>query len=302
MDGNQRNAETFDDAKRLAQEEILAREAAGENSAGQPPAEGSAGAEDQALGGQPPAGAGQPDPQAAQMAQMAQLLAQNQQLAAQNQQLAGMLEELSNKNQNAVLEEALTPPVLDLSELWSEDEDTVKQKQAEYAQSMADFMQRKMMSQLSPLLENAKQGLAERERREALNGLSQIPELAGIMGMTPTLEKIIQSNPALSKADVPIEDKLITAYAIAKGAEAIKNGGQQQRQQPSLEAFVQLYSQNPDLQKRVEAIRAKNAAENAAEFPPMSASSGVFNAALTAREKPKDFEEAKRLALGRLGL
>jgi hypothetical protein len=231
---------------------------------------------------------------------LAQLQEQNQQLAQQNQQLQSMLTELSERKQSEVVEEALTPPVLNFSNLWTEDENVVTQQLAQYANEVAEFTEKKLMSQLSPLLDSARQGLAERQQREALNGLSQVPELAGIMGMTPTLEKIIQSNPALSRADVPIEDKLITAYAIAKGAEAIKNGGA--KQQPNVDDFIQLYSQSPDLQKRVEAIRAKNAAQNAANLPPMSASSGVFNAALTPQEKPKTFEEAKRLALGRLGL
>jgi hypothetical protein len=160
------------------------------------------------------------------------------------------------------------------------------------------------MTQLSPLLENAKQGIAERERQEAIAELAQVPELAGIMGMTPTLEKIIQSNPALANANVPIADKLITAYAIAKGAEAIKQGNtpQVQQAQPGVEDFLKMYAENPDLQKRVEQIRASKAAESVADVPPMSASSGVFNAALTVQEQPKDFEEAKRLALGRLGI
>jgi hypothetical protein len=48
-------------------------------------------------------------------------------------------------------------------------------------------------------------------------------------------------------------------------AEAIKNGAlKQQPAQPSIEDFIQTYTQNSDLRKRNEAIRAKNAAQNAA--------------------------------------
>jgi hypothetical protein len=306
--------ETFDDALRAAQEQMAmpegvpadaqaaAVQTAGiDSGAGQgqnPPPEPEPGPGPQPEA-QPAAG---PDPQTMQI--MAQIERQNQQLVQQNAQLQNMLAEISNKNQAGIVEEALTPPVLDLSGLWSEDDNVVAQKQAEYAQRMAEFTEKKLMSQLSPLLENAKQGMAERERREALTGLSQVPELAGIMGMTPTLEKIIESNPALSGANVSIEDKLITAYAIAKGAEAIKNGLQKPvpQAQPGVEDFIKMYSQNPDLQKRVEQIRASRAAQSVADVPPMSASSGVFNAALTAQEKPKDFEEAKRLAFARLGI
>lgn len=244
----------------------------------------------------------QPGPQAMQMmAQMQQLQVQNQQLQAQNQQLQNILEDINQKNQDVVVEEALTPPVLDMSNLWMEDENVVQQKQQEYAQQMADYTKKQLLSELSPLLESAKKGIEEKERQEALNGLSQVPELAGIMGMTPTLERIIQSNPAIANSDAPIEDKLITAFAIAKGAEAIKNG-QNPPKEPGVDDFVQMYMQNPDLQKRIEQIRAQKAAEHTAEVPPMSASAGAFNAALTTQEKPKDFEEAKRLAFARLGL
>jgi hypothetical protein len=308
MDENEKNAENFDEALRMAQEQLAmpeeipadaqvvtqAAQGAGQGLA--PPPEPAPGLQPEP---QPSAGL---DPQAMQM--FAQIERQNQQLAEQNRHLQNMIAEISNKNQAEAVEEALTPPVLDLSGLWSEDENVVAQKQAEYAQRMAEFTEKKLMTQLSPLLENAKHDMAEREKQKTLATLSQEPELAGIMGMTPTLEKIIQNNPMLSGANVSIEDKLITAYAIAKGAEAIKNGMQPPPQVPQagVEDFVQMYSQNPDLQKRVEQIRAKKAAESVAEVPPMSASAGVFNAALTAQEKPKDFEEAKRLALARLGL
>lgn len=294
--------ETFDDARRMMQEKMAETpetvEAAEQEGGEQMRGEDAQPAEPETAS-QPVEQSPPPDQQAMQMmAEMQQIQAQNQQLQAQNQQLQRMLQEISQKNQNEVVEETLTPPVLDISELWMEDENVIQQKQQEYAQQMADYTKKQLLSELAPFLETAKQGMAERERQEALNGLSMVPELDGIMGMTPTLERIIQSNPALANSDAPIEDKLITAFAIAKGAEAIKNG----QQQPGIDDFVQMYAQNPDLQKRIEQIRARNAAENAAEVPPMSASAGAFNAALRAPEKPKDFDEARKLAFARLGL
>ena len=313
------DALTFDDALAIAQQQMAGGEQqppgtqapeAGLAEGGAQPSEGSAGQMDmqeqapeqaleQAPGQAPPA---QHDPRMAQMAaQMGQLQAQSQQLQAQNRQLHELLQEMSQRNQAAVVEDVLTPPVLDFSNMWAEDENVVAQLQAEYAQQMAEFAKKQMMSEIGPLLETAKRGAAEQQRQEALNGLEQVPELAGIMGMTPMLERIIQSNPLLANSDAPIEDKLITAFAIAKGAEAVKTGKQPQKQ-PGIEEFIAMYSENPDLQKRVEQMRAQNAAGQVANVPPMSASAGAFNAALTTPKSPGDFDDARRLALSRLGI
>lgn len=220
-------------------------------------------------------------------------------MAQQNQQLRRVLQEQSAAAEQRTIREALEPPQLDLSGIVDGDENLIRQRQQEYAGRMADFVKKSVLGELSPYIETARAAAMEKERQDALRGLSEVPELDGIMGMTPTLETIIRSNPALANSNVPIEDKLITAYAIAKGAEAIKNPPKEL----AVEDFMQLYEQNPELRARVEAARAREAAASAAQLPPMSASVGAASAALTPpQNRPKTFDEAKAGMFARLGL
>lgn len=220
-------------------------------------------------------------------------------LAQQNQRLREALREQSAAAEQRTIREALEPPALDLNSLMMEDENIIRQKQQEYAGQMADFVKKQVMGELSPYIENARAAAYEKAQQEALRGLSQVPELSGIMGMTPTLERIIQSNPALANSNVPIEDKLITAYAIARGAEAIKNPPKD----PGMEDFMQMYERNSELRARVEAARAREAAASAAKLPPMSASAGAAGVALTPpQNRPMTFDEARDGVFARLGI
>lgn len=235
--------------------------------------------------------------QAAQLdPQAMQVIAQ---LTQQNQMLQQAINEMSRQNETQVTEEVLTPPELDLSNLWAEDENVIKQKQADYARQMAEYTEKKIMGTLQPFLTSAQTGIEEREKQRALDGLSKDPRFAGVMGMTPRLEQIISSNPILNSSTAPIEDKLIMAYAIAKGADSIENPPVA----PSTEDFMQMYAQSPELRRAVEEMRAKSAAEQAVNIPPMSASAGAANAPLTPpQKKPTNFDEARMAVLAQFGM
>ncbi len=248
-----------------------------------------------------------------QMSEADRAVQENQQLRSalanvlrQNQQMQEALNQMSESNEQAAEEEVLTPPTMDFSNLWSEDENVIKQKEAEYAQRMAEYTEKKMMKQLAPLIEYAQGEAKRKEMQTTMQNLSKVPATSGIMGMTETLERILNSNPTLSGSDAPLEDKLITAYAIAKGADAIQREqnppAPQPEPQPTIDDFMRVYAENPDLQRRIEAARAAQAAKSRANVPPMSASAGAFNAALSAPEEPKTFEDAKRMLMAKLGM
>ena len=248
----------------------------------------------------PPPDATQAQPAEAQAAQLdPQAMQVIAQLTQQNQMLQQAINEMSRQNETQVTEEVLTPPELDLSNLWAEDENVIKQKQADYARQMAEYTEKKIMGTLQPFLTSAQTGIEEREKQRALDGLSKDPRFAGVMGMTPRLEQIISSNPILNSSTAPIEDKLIMAYAIAKGADSIENPPVA----PSTEDFMQMYAQSPELQRAVEEMRAKSAAEQAVNIPPMSASAGAANAPLTPpQKKPTNFDEARMAVLAQFGM
>ena len=106
--------------------------------------------------------------------QLQQALQELEALKAQNQQMQGTLEELSRKNEENLIEEALQPPVLDINGLAFADEETIAQAHADFAQKMAEYNRQQIMKELAPTLEYAKKGMQEEERANALYALSQV--------------------------------------------------------------------------------------------------------------------------------
>ena len=222
--------------------------------------------------------------------QLQQALQELEALKAQNQQMQGAIAELSRQNEENLIEEAMQMPTLDVNSLAFLTEEEIAQKQAEYAQQMAEFVKAGVMKEVSPFVEQAKEGIYQKERTETLSALSQVPELAGINDMIPQLDKIIANNRWLQSDDMSLDEKYINAYAIARGVNAINTPPEEPKELTS-EELMELYDKNPTFQELVEKKRIE-AIKNSQQVPPFSASSGAVNAALNIKEKPKTFEEA----------
>ena len=233
-------------------------------------------------------------------AELQQALQELEALRMQNQQMQGTLEELSKKNEENLIEEAMLPPTLDINGLAFADEETIAQAQAEFAQKMAEYNRQQIMQELAPTLEYAKKGMQDAERAEMLSALSQVPELQGIGDMMPQLEKIIANNRWLQSDDMPMDEKLINAYAIARGVNAI-NTPVEEPKELTPEELMEHYDKNPTFQELVEKKRL-DAIKQSQQVPPFSASSGAVNAALNIKEKPKTFEEASERTRRMFGL
>ena len=226
-------------------------------------------------------------------AQLQQVMQELEALRQQNQEMQGTISELSAKNEENLVEKALQPPTLDINGLAFADEETIAQAQAEFAQKMADYNRQELMKELGPQLEFAKKGMQEAEKKEMLSALAQVPELQGIGDMMPQLERIIASNRWLQSDDMPMDEKLINAYAIARGVNSINTPPEPPKKELSSEELMELYDKNPTFQELIEKKRLdaiKNS--NSQQVPPFSASSGAVNAALNIKEKPKTFDEA----------
>ena len=232
--------------------------------------------------------------------QLQQVLQELETLRAQNQQMQGTISELSKANEENLVEEAMQMPTLDVNSLAFLTEEEIAQKQAEYAQQMAEFVKAGVMKEVSPFVEQAKEGLYQKEKAETLSALAQVPELAGINDMIPQLDKIIANNRWLQSDDMSIDEKYINAYAIARGVNAINTPPEEPKELTS-EELMELYDKNPTFQELVEKKRIE-AIKNSQQVPPFSASSGAVNAALNIKEKPKTFEEASERTRRMFGL
>ena len=235
--------------------------------------------------------------------QLQQVLQEIEALKSQNSQLQGAIDEMSRQNEEAIIEEAMMPPELDLNGLAFADEATQKAEMAKFVQAMTDYNREQMRRELAPELEYAKRGMLEAQRAEAIGALSQEPLLAGLQDMMPQIEKIIRNNKWLQSDDMPMEEKYINAYAIARGVNAINTPPPEPEPPKELtdDDLMKLYDENPTFQELIEKKRIE-AIKNSQQVPPFSASSGAVNAALNIKEKPKTLEEASEATRKMWGL
>ena len=227
-----------------------------------------------------------------------------QQLEAErqrNMQLMGTVEELSRQNEENIVEEALAPPTLDISSLAFADEETVKAAEAKYAEDLAAYNRQTFMKEFAPVIEQANEAKLTKEKNEVISALAQVPELKGIDGMLPQLDKIIANNKALSSSDVPMDEKYITAYAIAMGVKSMNAPPPEPPKELTPEELMALYNGNPEFQEMVEKQRIAQVS-NSQQVPPFSASSGAVNAALDIPEEPKGWADASERTKKMFGL
>ena len=232
--------------------------------------------------------------------QLQQALQELEMIRQQNQQMQGTLDELSKQNEEHIIEEAFTMPTLDINGLAFATDEEVAMRQQEYAQKMAEFVKGGMMKELQPFIDQAKAGMREKEKSDALASLSEVPELQGIGDMMPQLERIIAGNKWLQSDEMPMDEKLINAYAIARGVNAINTPPQEPKELTD-EELMELYDKNPTFQELIEKKRIESI-KNSQQVPPFSASSGAVNAALNIPEKPKNWDDASKRTREMFGL
>lgn len=232
--------------------------------------------------------------------QLQQALQEIELIKAQNQQMHSTIEELSKKNEENLIENALQMPTLDINGLAFADEETIKNAQEEYARQMTEYVKGDVLREVSPFVEQAKQGIYQKEKADMVSALSQVPELVGISDMMPQIEKIIQNNRWLQSEDMPMDEKLINAYAIAKGVNAINTPPEQPKELTD-EEVMELYNNRPSVQEIIEKQRLEQIKQSQ-QVPPFSASSGAVNAALNIKEKPKTWDDASERTRKMFGL
>ena len=129
-----------------------------------------------------------------QNAQLNQVMSELGAMKQQNDDLQRQLKEMSDVQKEKIVEQAIEMPTLDLDDLAFADDETKANVQREYAQKMAEYVKGDIMKEMSPFVEQAKEGLYQKEKNEVVSALSQIPELTGIEQMLPQMEQIIKNN------------------------------------------------------------------------------------------------------------
>ena len=226
-------------------------------------------------------------------AQLQQAAQEIELLKQQNQQLQGTIDEMSRQNTENIIKTVIEPPTIDLNALAFADEAEQQAALTKYAEELTAYSRKQLMEEMTPALEYAKEGMREKEKTEAIEVLSQIPELAGIKGMQPQLDKIIANNKWLSSDEMPVDEKYINAYTMALGVNSMNTPPAPPAKEPTAEELMEFYNSNPAFQEMVEKQRIEQIKQSQ-QVPQFSASSGAVNAALNIKEKPQTLEEASK--------
>lgn len=216
-----------------------------------------------------------------------------------NAELEGRMNEMNQVREEEIVEEALVPPTIDLASLAFEDPEIQAEAQRKYSEDFANYQRKVMEKEYQPFIERAKK-MEQLEQLETLKRtLSSDARFEGFADRIPQLENIIERNSNLKNADMPYEDKLIQAYAIARGVDAMETP-KAEPHQTTTDEFVEMYKNNPDFKAAIESLRIAEL-KDSQQVPPLSASSGLGNVAPNIKDKPKTFGEARDRAFARFG-
>ncbi len=234
--------------------------------------------------------------QAAAIAQQkdAEVQQLSQELEAERQRSAALQkqnQEMSAQREEEIIEEALVPPVLDIASLAFESPEAQAEAQRKYAEEMTAYNQKIMEKELAPLKERARKA-DELEVIETMKAqVAGDKRFTGFSDMMPRLQNIIKNNKALANSDMSMQDKLIQAYAIARGVDAMEAPEPEPPKEMTADEFVDKYKQNPDFRKAIEQIRIAEL-NDSQQVPPLASSTGAGNVARNIKEKPETLSEA----------
>ena len=145
------------------------------------------------------------------------IMSENEQLRQTNNELQQTITQQSQQREQAIIENEMQMPMLDVNRLAFEDDETVQQMQQDYANAMQKYVTQQVLKDVEPALQYAKDGMREKEKREMLEAFSGVDELKGINDMLPQLDYIVEHNKWLANDDIPMDEKYLTAYMIANG-------------------------------------------------------------------------------------
>ena len=96
------------------------------------------------------------------------IMAENEQLRQTNNELQQTITQQSQQREQAIIEDAMQMPMLDVNRLAFEDDATVQKMQQDYANAMQKYVTRQVLKDVEPALQYAKDGMREKEKGKCL--------------------------------------------------------------------------------------------------------------------------------------
>lgn len=236
-----------------------------------------------------------------------QMQSQNQQLQQEVERLRSAMDEQNSAAEIAEMRQAVTPPAPpqmpsfdDIAYISDEEK---QRRQAEYTTSLASFLKGQIMDEVQPYIDRAREAdLRDAEEAIILKFSDPQSGYADFAEYVPMIRNITKNNPLVANAEMN-DDKILTAYAIAKGIKsnipqpAKLKLSDEDKKLLSNEELLEIYRSNPDLQKMIASEQIQKVQETG-EVPVFSASGDVGNVALTPDEKPKTLADARKIMSG----
>lgn len=227
--------------------------------------------------------------------ELQEVLRENEQLKGAVSSLRDTISQMSEDKKEEIIEDALQIPSIDFNQLAFADEETQKNAQAKFIEDITKYAKESMLKELSPFIDEAKKGILQKQKKAAIDELALAEDFNDIKEMLPQIERILENNEFLSKSEMPLMDKIVNAYVIAKGIDKMNTPPPAPPKELTAEELLSLYENNPEFQNLVEQKRIEKLKQSQ-QVPPFSASSGAGNIALNIKDKPKSFDEIlKRL-------
>ena len=96
------------------------------------------------------------------------IMEENEQLRQTNNELQQTITQQSQQREQAIIEDAMQMPMLDVNRLAFEDDATVQQMQQDYANAMQKYVTQQVLKDVEPALQYAKDGMREKEKGKCL--------------------------------------------------------------------------------------------------------------------------------------
>ncbi len=220
--------------------------------------------------------------------QLQQLSSQMQDILQQNEALKKTIMDMSKQNEEAIMADAAIP-YMDLNEMAFLDEETARAKQTAYFNDVLKLAEASVLKKLEPIVSHVNAEKQASEKNAVIDALANMEEMKDIRAYMPQIERIIKANKWLQSEDMDTDERLINAYALARGVNDINTP----KKEMTADEFLELFKARSDLQEAVEKERIQKVKDaKGQQVPTLSASGGAGGAALNISEKPKTMEDA----------
>ncbi len=243
--------------------------------------------------------AAQPQMNIAELVNMlAAMRAENEQLRAAQAQAEQVVQEQSAVTEEAELTKLLEPPTLDFSVLEYADPELKRAAFEDYSKKLAEYSREQakadLEAQIAPMMENYRREEALAKENNAISLLSGMQEMPGFADELPQIKALLENHKTLS--GIEPQERYMLGYFLNRGINA-NRAPAKTPEQIAGEAMA-----NPEVMRIIEAKRAADIEAKNAQVPTLAASQGLASSAANVNEAPRDFDEARKLAMRMAGI